>query len=54
MPAAVRALELAGVIAVSSRKLPQAMLAEIHGFAQIVVGESDQNTEAIVKQAVNA
>ena len=32
VPAVVRALELAGVIAVSARTLPQATIAEIEGF----------------------
>ena len=50
VPAVVRALELAGVIAVSARTLPQATGAEIEGFGAggvRVVEGSDE--EAIVK-----
>ena len=49
VPSVVRALSLAGVIAVSSRMLPQAMLAEIEGFAPGAVRvEDDEDEEAIL------
>jgi bifunctional enzyme CysN/CysC/sulfate adenylyltransferase subunit 1 len=48
VPSVIRALELAGVIAVSSRVLPQAMLAEIEGFAGIVRIEQEQDEVTIL------
>ena len=48
--AVARALELAGVIAVSSRRLPQDMIAEIEGFAAGAVRvEESADEEAILK-----
>jgi hypothetical protein len=50
VPAVVRALELAGVIAVSARTLPQATVAEIEGFGVGGVRvEEGSDAEAIVK-----
>jgi bifunctional enzyme CysN/CysC/sulfate adenylyltransferase subunit 1 len=49
--AVVRALELAGVIAVSSRVLPQAVVAAIEGFAPGAVRvEEDADDEAILNR----
>jgi bifunctional enzyme CysN/CysC/sulfate adenylyltransferase subunit 1 len=48
--AVVRALELAGVIAISSRRLPQDAIAEIEGFAPGAVRvEESADEEAILK-----
>jgi bifunctional enzyme CysN/CysC/sulfate adenylyltransferase subunit 1 len=48
--AVVRALELAGVIAISSRRLPQDAIAEIEGFAPGAVRVEDgADEEAILK-----
>jgi bifunctional enzyme CysN/CysC/sulfate adenylyltransferase subunit 1 len=53
VPAVVRALQLAGVIAVSSRMLAQATIAEIEGFgAGGVRVEDGADEEAIVKALV--
>jgi bifunctional enzyme CysN/CysC/sulfate adenylyltransferase subunit 1 len=48
VPSVVRALELAGVIAISARALPQAMLAEIEAFAGVMRVEADQDEVAII------
>ena len=50
VPAVIRALDLAGVIAVSSRSLSRATIAEIEGFAPGAVRlESGADEEAILK-----
>ena len=49
VPSVIRALELAGVIAVSSRALPQAMLGEIESFAGIVRAEQTQKETDILE-----
>jgi bifunctional enzyme CysN/CysC/sulfate adenylyltransferase subunit 1 len=48
VPSVVRALELAGIIAVSSRALPQAMLAEIESFAGVVRIEQEHDEVTIL------
>jgi bifunctional enzyme CysN/CysC/sulfate adenylyltransferase subunit 1 len=40
IPAVVRALELAGAIAISARSIPQAVLAEIRAFAGVLHAEN--------------
>ncbi|MGA1983154.1 MAG: sulfate adenylyltransferase subunit CysN [Acidobacteriaceae bacterium] len=49
VPSVIRALELAGVIAVSARILPQAMLAEIEAFAAIVHVELNQDEATVIR-----
>jgi bifunctional enzyme CysN/CysC/sulfate adenylyltransferase subunit 1 len=50
VPAVIRALDLAGVIAISSRALPGAVIAEIESFAAGVVRVEDgSDEEAILK-----
>jgi bifunctional enzyme CysN/CysC/sulfate adenylyltransferase subunit 1 len=48
IPSVIRALELAGIIAVSSRTLPQAMLAEIESFAGVVRIEQEHDEASIL------
>jgi bifunctional enzyme CysN/CysC/sulfate adenylyltransferase subunit 1 len=48
VPSVIRALSLAGIIAVSARILPQAMLAEIEAFAGVVRAEREQDEAAIL------
>ena len=48
VPSVVRALELAGIIAVSSRILPQVMLAEIESFAGVLRIEQEHDEAAIL------
>jgi bifunctional enzyme CysN/CysC/sulfate adenylyltransferase subunit 1 len=43
LPSVIRALSLAGVIAVSSRTLPQAILAEVESFAGIIRPQDDSD-----------
>jgi bifunctional enzyme CysN/CysC/sulfate adenylyltransferase subunit 1 len=50
VPSVIRALSLAGIIAVSSRILPQAMLAEIESFADILRVEGEQDELAILRK----
>jgi bifunctional enzyme CysN/CysC/sulfate adenylyltransferase subunit 1 len=50
VPSVIRALSLAGIIAVSSRILPQAMLAEIESFADILRVEGEQDESAILRK----
>jgi bifunctional enzyme CysN/CysC/sulfate adenylyltransferase subunit 1 len=50
VPSVIRALSLAGIIAVSSRILPQAMLAEIESFADILRVEEEQDDLAILRK----
>jgi bifunctional enzyme CysN/CysC/sulfate adenylyltransferase subunit 1 len=49
VPSVIRALSLAGVIAVTARTLPQAMLAEIEAFAEVVRAEREQDDAHILK-----
>jgi bifunctional enzyme CysN/CysC/sulfate adenylyltransferase subunit 1 len=49
VPSVIRALELAGVIAVSARNLPQAMLVEIEGFAGVLQPEMGNDEGALLK-----
>jgi bifunctional enzyme CysN/CysC/sulfate adenylyltransferase subunit 1 len=49
VPSVIRALSLAGVIAVTARTLPQAMLAEIEAFAEVVRAERKQDDAHILK-----
>jgi len=49
VPSVIRALALAGTIAVTARALPQAMLAEIEAFAEVVRPEREQDEAAILK-----
>jgi bifunctional enzyme CysN/CysC/sulfate adenylyltransferase subunit 1 len=48
LPSVIRALSLAGVIAVSSRTLPQATLAEIESFASIIRKDDDSDVNSVV------
>jgi bifunctional enzyme CysN/CysC/sulfate adenylyltransferase subunit 1 len=48
VPSVVRALALAGVIAVSSRPLAQAILSEVEAFAGVVRAENDQDEATIL------
>jgi bifunctional enzyme CysN/CysC/sulfate adenylyltransferase subunit 1 len=48
VPSVIRAFALAGIVAVSARILPQAMLAEIEAFAGIVRVERDQDEAAVI------
>ena len=50
VPSVIRALSLAGIIAVTSRILPQAMLAEIESFADILRVEGEQDELAILRK----
>jgi sulfate adenylyltransferase large subunit len=50
VPSVIRALSLGGIIAVSSRILPQAMLAEIESFADILRVEGEQDELAILRK----
>jgi bifunctional enzyme CysN/CysC/sulfate adenylyltransferase subunit 1 len=50
VPSVIRALSLAGIIAVSSRILPQAMLAEIEAFAGILRVEGEQDELSILRK----
>jgi bifunctional enzyme CysN/CysC/sulfate adenylyltransferase subunit 1 len=50
--AVVRALDLAGVTAVSSRALSQATIAEIEGFASGAVRLDDGSDEATILKAL--
>jgi hypothetical protein len=50
--AVVRALDLAGVTAVSSRALSQATIAEIEGFASGAVRLNDGSDEATILKAL--
>jgi bifunctional enzyme CysN/CysC/sulfate adenylyltransferase subunit 1 len=49
IPSVVRALELAGAIAISTRTIPQAVLGEIKAFAGVVHAEERQDVEQILK-----
>jgi sulfate adenylyltransferase large subunit len=49
LPSVVRALELAGAVAISSRAIPQAVLGEIRSFAGVVQAEQQQDLDAILK-----
>jgi bifunctional enzyme CysN/CysC/sulfate adenylyltransferase subunit 1 len=49
IPSVIRALELAGIIAVSSRILPQAMLAEIESFAGVVRIEQEHDEATVLR-----
>ena len=49
IPSVVRALELAGVIAISTRTIPQAVLGEIKSFAGVVQAEKQHDIDAILK-----
>ena len=48
VPSVIRALALAGVIAVSSRPLAQAILSEVEAFAGVVRAENDQDEATIL------
>jgi len=48
VPSVVRALSLAGVVAVSARVLPQAMLTEIEAFAGVLTIEQEQDEVAAI------
>jgi len=48
IPSVVRALELAGVIAISSRNIPQAVLAEIKAFAGVLHAEEQHDVDTIL------
>jgi sulfate adenylyltransferase large subunit len=52
MPSVVRALELAGVVAISTRPIPQAVLGEIKSFAGVVHAEEQQNLDTILKSVM--
>jgi bifunctional enzyme CysN/CysC/sulfate adenylyltransferase subunit 1 len=52
VPYAIRALQLAGVIAISARPLPQAILAEIESFASIECPQDGADEEAIIRSLV--
>ena len=54
MAAVVRALELAGVVAVSSRRLDAATLGEIEGFANGAVLIGDGADEEAILQSIAA
>jgi bifunctional enzyme CysN/CysC/sulfate adenylyltransferase subunit 1 len=48
IPSVVRALELAGVIAISTRAIPQAVLGEIKAFAGVVHAEEQHDVATIL------
>jgi bifunctional enzyme CysN/CysC/sulfate adenylyltransferase subunit 1 len=48
IPSVVRALELAGAIAISARNIPQAVLAEIRAFAGVLYAEEQHDVETIL------
>jgi bifunctional enzyme CysN/CysC/sulfate adenylyltransferase subunit 1 len=48
VPSVIRALSLAGIVAVSARILPQAMLPEIEAFAGILRVERDQDETTVM------
>ena len=48
IPSVVRALELAGAIAISTRTIPQAVLGEIKSFAGVVQAEDEPDLKSIL------
>jgi bifunctional enzyme CysN/CysC/sulfate adenylyltransferase subunit 1 len=52
LPSVVRALDLAGVIAISSRSLDRAMIEEIEGIAQGAVHTDSGSDEDAILQAI--
>jgi sulfate adenylyltransferase large subunit len=49
IPSVVRALELAGAIAISTRTIPQAVLGEIKAFAGVIHAEEQLDVDTILK-----